>query len=317
MAYPVLVTCRAVRRASCAHSSRGRGRPPPPLRAVGLRHGSPRGRRLAPRSAFPRRAARRGRSGRAARCSCVAGRARAAARRCGAAAGGAGQGARRRGRQRSREQQRRARRRRGKARSPSGAGRVFPLRAERLVDDGHDVGSDVVHSARVRPAGAGAANVRRLKATPASDQNPRPIRPLLGTARPIASAPSTQAQSCPARRLCRPPPCVPSDPWPARPGAGAALGSGRPARPTLVHLERAGHRRARRRLPGKQRARVIAQVLVMTHEDADGVLTLPYLSTRFRGVPIREFIGRTASNVPPCRMNEALFYGWRDSAVPL
>jgi hypothetical protein len=62
---------------------------------------------------------------------------------------------------------------------------------------------------------------------------------------------------------------------------------------------------------------VIAQVLVMTHEDADGVLTLPYLSTRFRGIPIREFIGRTASNVPPCRMNEALFYGWRDSAVPL
>ena len=55
----------------------------------------------------------------------------------------------------------------------------------------------------------------------------------------------------------------------------------------------------------------IPQVLVLQHEGADDVSTLPYLSTRFRGVPVREMLGRSATREPPCRKDHAVFYGWR------
>jgi len=54
-----------------------------------------------------------------------------------------------------------------------------------------------------------------------------------------------------------------------------------------------------------------AKVIVLQHERADAVQQLPYLSTRFRGVPIREMLGRCAKLSPECKMQEAVFYGWR------
>jgi len=53
------------------------------------------------------------------------------------------------------------------------------------------------------------------------------------------------------------------------------------------------------------------KVIVLQHERADDVQQLPYLSTRFRGVPIREMLGRCAKLSPECKMQHAVFYGWR------
>lgn len=52
--------------------------------------------------------------------------------------------------------------------------------------------------------------------------------------------------------------------------------------------------------------------MVLQHEAAEGVSTLPYLSTRFRGVPVRELLGRSATRLPPCNKDQAVYYGWRD-----
>ena len=58
-----------------------------------------------------------------------------------------------------------------------------------------------------------------------------------------------------------------------------------------------------------------SEVMVFQHEAADGVSTYPYLSTRFRGVPVREMLGRSATRVPPCKKEEAVYYGWREPSM--
>ena len=52
-----------------------------------------------------------------------------------------------------------------------------------------------------------------------------------------------------------------------------------------------------------------SEVMVFQHEAAGGVSTYPYLSTRFRGVPVREMLGRSATRVPPGKKEEAVYYG--------
>ena len=54
---------------------------------------------------------------------------------------------------------------------------------------------------------------------------------------------------------------------------------------------------------------------MIQHEAAEGVCTYPYLSTRFRGVPVREMLGRSATRVPACKREEAVYYGWREPSM--
>ena len=59
-------------------------------------------------------------------------------------------------------------------------------------------------------------------------------------------------------------------------------------------------------------ARILIQVLVLTHEKASPQELDAYLSALWQGVPVVGVYGISASMEPPCDKEHAVFFGWRD-----
>ena len=54
------------------------------------------------------------------------------------------------------------------------------------------------------------------------------------------------------------------------------------------------------------------QALVITHEGATREERAPYLTLALHPLPVIEMFGRSATQEPRCKKEEALFYGWQD-----
>ena len=57
----------------------------------------------------------------------------------------------------------------------------------------------------------------------------------------------------------------------------------------------------------------MCQVIVLTHEDAQTELMLPYFALKFKPCSPLFMFGRWAKGEPKCEPNEAVWWAWRDS----
>ena len=60
---------------------------------------------------------------------------------------------------------------------------------------------------------------------------------------------------------------------------------------------------------------LVAQVLVLTHEDAGLTEQLPYMAARCSPIQVVEFFGRSANRDPPCESQHCVFNWWKEPCV--
>lgn len=54
------------------------------------------------------------------------------------------------------------------------------------------------------------------------------------------------------------------------------------------------------------------EAIVLTHEGIDIEVAAPYHACRLRPLTVQEFVGRAAKLEPPCPMDQAVYFFWKD-----